>query len=125
MLDIRMIRENPDKVNELLKRRNPELSIDGILDIDAKRRKVQAQADELRAKRKNMSQQIGMMKKEGKNTDEIQSEVKSMGDEISQLEIQEQELDAQQRKLLLSTPNIPDETTPIGSSDAENVEIKR
>ena len=78
MLDIRMIRENPDKVNELLKRRNPELSIDGILDIDAKRRKVQAQADELRAKRKNMSQQIGMMKKEGKNTDEIQSEVKTI-----------------------------------------------
>ena len=41
MLDIRMIRENPDKVNELLKRRNPELSIDGILKIDAERRKVE------------------------------------------------------------------------------------
>ena len=47
MLDIRMIRENPEKVNELLKRRNPELSIDGILEIDAKRRKVQTQADAL------------------------------------------------------------------------------
>ena len=125
MLDIRMIRENPDKVNELLKRRNPELSIDGILEIDANRRKVQTQADELRAKRKNMSQQIGLLKKEGKNTDEIQSEVKEMGEEISKLEEKEQELDAQQRQLLLSTPNIPDETTPIGASDAENVEIKR
>ena len=125
MLDIRLIRENPDKVNELLKRRNPELSIDSILEIDVQRRKVQAQADELRAKRKNMSQQIGIMKKNGENTDAVQEEVKKTGDEIKLLEEKEQELDLQQRNLLLATPNIPDETTPIGRSDAENVEIKR
>ncbi len=125
MLDIRMIRENPEKVNELLKRRNPELSIDGILEIDVKRRKVQTQADELRAKRKNMSQEIGMLKKQGQNTDEIQAQVKEMGDEIKEFEEQEQRLDAEQKNLLLATPNIPDETTPIGLSDADNVEIKR
>lgn len=125
MLDIKLIRENPDKVNELLKRRNPELSIDGILEIDAKRRKVQAQADELRAKRKNMSSQIGLMRKNGENTDAVQEEVKKIGDDIKILEEQEIELDAQQKALLLSTPNIPDESTPIGLSDADNVEIKR
>lgn len=125
MLDIRLIRENPDKVNELLKRRNPALSIDGILEIDAQRRKVQSQADDLRAKRKNMSQQIGVMKKNGENTDIVQEEVKKIGDDIKLLEEKEQELDIQQKNLLLATPNIPDETTPIGSSDAENVEIKR
>ena len=58
MLDIKLIRENPEKINELLKRRNPELSIDAVLEIDAERRKIQAQADELRAKRKNDSQKI-------------------------------------------------------------------
>ena len=125
MLDIKLIRENPDKVNELLKRRNPDLSIDGILEIDLKRRKVQTQADELRAKRKNMSQEIGIMKKQGQNTDEIQAQVKEMGEEIKSLEDQEQQLDLEQRNLLLATPNIPDETTPIGLSDADNVEIKR
>ena len=125
MLDIRLIRENPDKVNELLKRRNPSLSIDGILEIDSQRRKVQAQADDLRAKRKNMSQQIGIMKKNGENTESVQDEVKKIGDDIKALEEKEQELDVQQKNLLLSTPNIPDETTPIGSSDAENVEVKR
>lgn len=52
MLDIKLIRENPEKINELLKRRNPELSIDNIIEIDVKRRKVQAQADELRAEKK-------------------------------------------------------------------------
>ena len=49
MLDIKIIRENPEKVNELLKRRNPELSIDEVLKIDVDRRKIQTQADELRA----------------------------------------------------------------------------
>ena len=63
MLDIKLIRENPDKINELLKRRNPELSIDKILEIDVERRKIQTQADELRAQRKNESQKIGLMKK--------------------------------------------------------------
>ena len=125
MLDIKIIRENPEKVNELLKRRNPELSIDGILEIDAKRRKVQSQADELRAKRKKISQEIGMLKKQGQDTDKIQAEVKVMGDEIKALEEQEQQLDIEQRNLLLSTPNTPDETTPIGLSEDDNVEIKR
>jgi seryl-tRNA synthetase len=125
MLDIRLIRENPEKINELLKRRNPELSIDGILEIDTKRRKVQTQADELRAKRKNMSQEIGILKKQGQNTDEIQAKVKEMADEIKELEEQEQKLDEEQRSLLLSTPNVPDETTPIGLSEDDNVEIKR
>ena len=82
MLDIKLIRENPEKINELLKRRNPELSIDKIIEIDAERRKIQAQADELRAKRKTESQKIGMMKKNGENTDAIQEEVRALGDEV-------------------------------------------
>ena len=86
MLDIKLIRENPKKINELLKRRNPELSIDKVLKIDVERRKVQAQADELRAKRKNESQKIGLMKKNGENTDAIQEEVRVLGDEIKALE---------------------------------------
>ena len=86
MLDIKLIRENPEKINELLKRRNPELSIDTIIAIDADRRKVQAQADELRAKRKSESQKIGMMKKNGENTDAIQEEVRKLGDEVKALE---------------------------------------
>ena len=62
MLDIRLIRENPEKINELLKRRNPELSIDKVLEIDVERRKVQTQADELRAKRKSESQETTSLK---------------------------------------------------------------
>lgn len=120
MLDIKLIRENPDKINELLKRRNSELSIDEIVKIDVERRAVQTQADELRAKRKTESQKIGELKKQGQNTDAIQEEVRKWGDEIKTLEGKETELDEKQRILLLNIPNTPDETTPIGTSELDN-----
>lgn len=120
MLDIKIIRENPEKVNELLKRRNPELSIDEVLKIDAERRAVQTEADELRAKRKSESQKIGELKKNGENTDVIQEEVRKIGDDIKALEEREVTLDQKQRALLLSIPNTPDETTPIGKSEDDN-----
>lgn len=120
MLDIKLIRENPEKINELLKRRNPELSIDEVLKIDADRRAVQTQADELRAKRKVESQQIGELKKRGENTDKVQEDVRKLGDEIKALEEKEVEFDQQQRAFLLSIPNTPDETTPIGTSESDN-----
>ncbi len=123
MLDIKLIRENPEKINELLKRRNPELSIDAVLEVDEERRKIQFATDELRAKRKSESQKIGEMKKAGQNTDEIQAEVKKIGDEIKELEEKQNALDEKQRNLLLNIPNIPDESTPIGTSEDDNVEV--
>ena len=123
MLDIKLIRENPEKINELLKRRNPELSIDEVIKIDEERRKIQTAADELRAKRKKDSQMIGELKKKGENTDAVQAEVKKIGDDIKELEEKQSALDAKQRDLLLHIPNIPDETTPIGASEDDNVEV--
>jgi seryl-tRNA synthetase len=121
MLDIKLIRENPEKVNELLKRRNPDLSVDEVLEIDKIRREVQVKADNLRAERKNISQQVGQLKKEGKDTTEIQENVRKIGDDIKTLEEQELELNEKQKSLLLNIPNTPDETTPIGASDEANI----
>lgn len=120
MLDIKLIRENPEKINELLKRRNSELSIDEVIQIDIERRAAQTQADELRAKRKTESQKIGELKKNGENTDKIQEEVRELGDEIKALEEKEAILDEKQRTLLLTIPNTPDETTPVGTSEEDN-----
>ena len=106
MLDIKLIRENPEKINELLKRRNPNLSIDEVVQIDAERRAVQTEADELRNKRKNESQKIGELKKQGENTDVIQEEVRKMGDEIKALEEKEIILEEKQKTLLLNIPNL-------------------
>lgn len=121
MLDIKLIRENSEKISELLKRRNQDLSLDEVIKIDIERRAVQTQADELRATRKRESQQIGDLKKKGENTDQIQEDVRKLGDEIKLLEEKEVELDQKQRDLLLSIPNVPDETTPVGTSEADNV----
>lgn len=124
MLDIKVIRENPEKINEFLKRRNPSLSVDGVINIDSERRKIQFQADELRQKRKNMSNEIGQLKKAGQNTDEIQAEVKKLGEEIKRLEEKQTELDNEQKKLLLNIPNIPAEEVPTGEDDSYNPVLK-
>lgn len=120
MLDIKLIRENPEKVNELLKRRNPNLSIDEVIQIDIERRAIQTEADILRAKRKSESQKIGELKKRGENTESIQEEVRKVGEEIKLLEEKEVELEEKQRNFLLNIPNMPDESTPIGASEEDN-----
>ncbi len=123
MLDIKLIRENPEKINELLQRRNPDLSIDKVIEIDIERRKIQTLADDLRSKRKAESQKIGELKKRGENTDNIQDEVRKLGDDIKVLEEKLSDLDDKQKSMLLHIPNIPDETTPIGTSENDNVEV--
>ena len=125
MLDIKLIREDKEKINELLKRRNPELSVDEIIEIDQKRREAQFKADEVRAQRKTMSQQIGAMKKQGEDTTAIQEEVKLLGDKIKELEELESELENSQKNLLLTIPNTPDENSPIGTDDSCNKVIKK
>lgn len=125
MLDIKLIREDKEKINELLKRRNPELSVDEIIEIDQKRREAQFKADEVRAQRKTMSQQIGAMKKQGEDTTAIQEEVKLLGDKIKELEELESELETSQKNLLLTIPNTPDENSPIGTDDSCNKVIKK
>ena len=125
MLDIKLIRENPEKINELLKRRNPDLSVDNVIKIDEDRRKIQFELDNLRAKRKTESNKIGAMKKDGIDTTELQAQIRQMGDEIKSLEEKLNELDVAQKEALLFIPNTPDENIPIGVDDSFNVEIKR
>lgn len=125
MLDIKLIRENPDKINELLKRRNPDLSVDEVLKIDEQRRQAQFELDNKRALRKSESNKIGALKKEGKDTTQIQAEIRELGDEIKALEDKLSELDTAQKQALLCIPNTPDESIPVGPDDSFNVEIKR
>ena len=125
MLDIKLIRENPEKINELLKRRNPDLSVDDVLKIDEQRRSVQFELDNLRAKRKSESNKIGQMKKEGIDTTAIQAEIRQLGEEAKALEEKMAELDLAQKDALLRIPNTPDENIQIGPDDSANVEVKR
>ncbi|MEI8377832.1 MAG: serine--tRNA ligase [bacterium] len=124
MLDIKLIRENPEEINELLKRRNSALSIDEVLKIDEQRRQIQVQADDLRSQRKTISNEIGALKKQGQDTSSIEAQVREMGDKIKEFEEKENELNETQKNLLLNIPNTPENDTPIGSDETSNVVIK-
>lgn len=124
MLDIKLIRDNPDKINELLKRRNSELCIDEILKIDEERRNIQKKADDLRRERNEISGKIAQLKKEGQDTTEIQARTRKLGDEIKDLEQEETRLNELQTQVLLNIPNIPREDVPIGHDETCNKEVK-
>ncbi len=127
MLDIKIIRENPDKVKEALKTRNADYDcyIDEILEIDEKRRKLSTETDALKAEQNKVSKQIPIMKKNGENTDAVMAEMKEISEKIKNDNAVISELEAKQRDTLLRIPNIPSETTPIGKDDSENVELRK
>lgn len=124
MLDIKLIRENPELVNDLLSRRNSDLNINAVLKIDEERRLIQTQTNDLRAERKTVSGQIGELKKEGKDTTEIQTQTRLLGDKIKELEEQEKALSEEQTNLLLNIPNMPQGNVPIGPDETGNVTVK-
>lgn len=127
MLDIKIIRENPDKVKEALKTRNADYDcyIDEILEIDEKRRKLSTETDALKAEQNKVSKQIPIMKKNGENTDAVMAEMKEISEKIKNDNAIISELEAKQRDTLLRIPNIPSETTPIGKDDSENIELRK
>ena len=127
MLDIKIIRENPDRVKAALKTRNADYDsyIDEILEIDEKRRKLSTETDALKAEQNKVSKQIPIMKKNGENTDAVMAEMKEISEKIKNDNAVISELETKQRDTLLRIPNIPSETTPIGKDDSENVEIEK
>ncbi|MGN0622095.1 MAG: serine--tRNA ligase [Porcipelethomonas sp.] len=127
MLDIKVIRENPEKVKAALKTRNADYDeyIDSILEIDEKRRKLSTETDNLKAEQNKVTKQIPIMKKNGENTDEIMAQMKEISEKIKADNAVISELEAKQRDTLLRIPNIPSDTTPVGKDDSENVEIRK
>lgn len=125
MLDIKYVRENFDKVKRMLTRRNNDLNIDSLLDLDQKRRDLLTESDDLKSKRNSMSKQIGGKIKAGEDVSELQAEVRSAGDKITELDAQIKEIDAELKDLLLHIPNMPAQDVPVGKDENDNPEIRR
>ncbi len=127
MLDIKVIRENPQKVKDAMKSRNGDYDavIDEIIEIDAQRRNITGEADNMKAEQNAASKKIPMIKKEGGDVSAILAEMKTLSDKVKELDAQLSELEAKQKNLLLSIPNIPNETVPLGKDDSENVEVRK
>jgi len=124
MLDIRFVRENAEAVKAAMINRNAEVDVDGVLELDSRRRAVIAEVDQLKAERNKVSKSIGQMIKEGKDPEEIKAQVREMGDKISAFDEELREVDAQLREALLYIPNLPSATSPIGKDENDNPVIR-
>ena len=127
MLDIKLIRENPQKVKDAMKSRNKDMDalVDEILEIDAKARELTQKADALKAEQNAASKKIPLLKKEGGDISEIMTRMNAIKEEVKVLDAQKNELAAKQKTMMYEFPNVPSDQTPIGKDDSENVEIRR
>lgn len=127
MLDIKIIRDDPERVKKAMKTRNKDMDalVDEILEIDKQRRALTAKNDELKAKQNAASKQIPAIKKAGGDVSEIMAEMNAIKEDIKKDDAILSELEAKQKKIMYEFPNIPGPKTPIGKDDTENVEIRK
>lgn len=122
MLDIRLLRENPDFVKKRLAQRGSGHSetLDAVLAMDGERRAAETQLQTLQADRKRLSKEIGRLRSQGQDTSALENEVKSGAKAMQELSSQSSEAENQQRSLLLGLPNLPLESVPEGTDASQN-----
>lgn len=125
MLDLKLVRERTEDVKAAIRRRGGEIDLGDFLALDEKRRRVQQEADDLRRKRNEVSEEIGRLKKTGQRADDKVAEMRAVGDAITALEAINRETDDAQRNILLNIPNLPHASVPDGRDETGNVEVKR
>ena len=126
MLDIKRIRQNPEALVEAMrKRRNKGADVTALLELDAKRREVMQEVEQLKAKRNEGSAKVPAMKKAGEDTTALMAEMKELGARVKELDDQIAKMDEELQSMLMSVPNIPHESVPEGADDKANVEVRR
>ncbi len=127
MLDLRFIKENTEYVKERLATRGKDYSedIDKILALDTERRALITETEQLKAKQNAISKQVPLMKKEGKNTDQLFAEMKEISEKTKADSAKIDEFDAEIERILLSIPNTPHASVVNGTDDSANVEQRR
>ena len=130
MIDIKFLRENPEIVKENIRKKFQDSKlplVDEVIELDAKARAAQQEADSLRAERKQLSKKIGALMGQGKKdeAEEVKAQVNAQAERLAQLESDETKLQADILKIMMTIPNIIDESVPIGKDDSENVEVQR
>lgn len=125
MLDIKMIRKNPELVKKEISKLSGDHNIDKVIELDEKRRNLLVEVEEKKAKQNQVSKEIPKMKKEGKDISELLEEMKELSSNIKDIDGEVKEIDKDLKKLLLGIPNIPHESVPEGETDEDNVEIRK
>ncbi|MBR2988541.1 MAG: serine--tRNA ligase [Clostridia bacterium] len=125
MLDLKFVVENTQKVKDAMATRSGSYDVDEVIRLDAKRRELLKEVETLKAQRNRVSGEIAVMKKNKKNADEKIAEMKKVGETIKSLDNELAEVEPQLRLALLSIPNIPDASVPVGKDDTDNLEVRK
>lgn len=130
MLDMKVIRENPELVKENIRKKfqNEKIAlVDQVIVLDRENRETKQKADDLRMMRNKLSKEIGALMKQGAKEEAMvkKAQVQSMAEELAQLEEKEDQLAEEIKKIMMVIPNLIDPSVPIGKDDSENVELKR
>ena len=127
MLDIKVIRENPELVKAAMKTRNKDMDalVDEVLEIDVKRRELTAKNDQRKQEQNAASREIPKIKKEGGDISTIMARMNELKEAVKQDDALIAELEERQQKIMYEFPNIPNKDIPIGKDDSDNVEIRR
>ncbi|MBQ7413223.1 MAG: serine--tRNA ligase [Alphaproteobacteria bacterium] len=130
MIDIKLVRENPDLVKENIKKKFQDkklVLVDEVIDLDKKNRAAITEVESLRAQRTKLSKQIGALMGQGKKeeAEAIRAESTAIGEKITALEGEQEILQSEIRTRMMTIPNIIDDSVPVGKDDSENVEVER
>lgn len=125
MIDIKILRTDPDKIRTALKNRNNDLDITPAIELDAKRRTILLEVEQMKASQNEMTKKIPQMKKAGEDTTEVFTKMRELSDKIKVLDTELSEIDENLRSFMLRIPNIPNDSVPVGIDDSENVEVRR
>lgn len=125
MLDIQQLRNDLDHVVARLKARKFDFPAEEFKALEAQRKTVQTNTENLQAKRNAASKQIGIAKSKGEDASAILAEVAGLGDELKAAEAQLNEIQANMQTLMLNVPNLPHDSVPVGQDEAQNVEVRR
>ena len=130
MIDIQLIRTNPELVRENIRKKFQDKKlplVDQVLELDAKRRALIQEGDTLRAARNTLSKQVGALMKAGdkEGAEKVKAQVKADADRLAAIETESADVEAALKKAMMAIPNIIADDVPLGKDDAENVELAR
>jgi seryl-tRNA synthetase len=125
MLDLKFVRSNPDVVRQALVNKGVDVDLDQILALDLERRQVLTEVEALKAKRNDISKQVGILKKQGQDATGVIAEMGSIGDRIKELDDRSRQVELDLQDLMYQLPNIPSPEAPVAPDESGNVEVFR
>jgi len=125
MLDLKFIRNNPEKVKQAIELKNDYADVDKLLELDAKRRQILSEVEDLKHQRNTVSDEIARLKRQKQDATEIIQEMRTVSTKIKEMDEEVRQLEDQIQDILIRIPNVPHESVPIGKDETANVEVKR